>query len=546
MARVTPDALFELSGDIPCVRDWLPAQIEQHKIRWHFVAVTAACYAIAALVVLGLYASRNDLPFMYLAAGIYWAGLLLTSRREWLAIVPTIFFIQLLMDLMVYGAPIAAALVFALSKTLEGLCGAVLLRYLCSHTQTALTRTTYFVLIAGALLPSIFAIPPALVSLSSTIDPLTSGWAESALVQASGTIIVTPAAVSAWLFLSGRVSLTRKKAEAITLALIIVGVSSAVFLFELPTHPASIYLVTPGLFWSAARFGSIGAATCNIVLAAFASAGVVNETAQIFAASSHEFSVGLCLYLLINTATSIIIGATADDRNSRINEIERGRRQIRELAVRQNRKEDEFRAATARLVHDSLGQTLALARIKLDLLGARMEVERSDDRMLIELKEILDEAIRISRSITANVASSVHEGGDFQAALQQLLSDLMSDHQIDTTFECDQSPELDKSRASSLFRCTRELLVNVVKHAEASRVKLSIAHGMNALRIKIRDNGRGIKVDPFHHRGKAPGYGLYSCGYTLEDLGGSLEVRTPNEGGTEVIMEIPIVKEALT
>ncbi len=539
MARMTPEALVE-QQELPCVLDWLPDQSAQEQIRWHFVALTAAGYAILAAMVVGIYSLRNDLPFMYLAAGVYWAGLLLASKREWRVLVPVIFCVQLGVEFIVYASPLLMALVFAASKTLDGLIGAALLRRYCSHTQTALTRATYFVLIAGLLMPCVFAVAPALMRTADTTTDFPVDFAQWALVQASGVIIVTPAVVSAWLFFSGRIALPQRYVEACVLAFVIIGISAAVFIFQITTHPASIYLVTPGLFWAAARFGSVAAAVCNVIVATFASVGALNETVHFSAISSQEFAAGLCLYLLVNTATSLVLGATTDDRNSRLNEIERGRRQLRELAVRANRKEDEFRAETARLVHDNLGQNLALSRIKLDLLESKLTKDPSHTGMLEEMKDILDQAIDTTRSITSGVASSVHQGGNFQNSLQELLQELMSEYEIDAVFKCETPPSLDRDHASSLFRCTREILVNVVKHAEASTVELKVEHNANSLCITIRDDGRGLNIDSLRNRKAARGYGLLSCENTLESLGGRLEIRAPIEGGTEVMMSTPL------
>tara|TARA_R110002074_G_scaffold399385_1_gene592548 strand:+ start:723 stop:2360 length:1638 start_codon:yes stop_codon:yes gene_type:complete len=544
MARVRPEASVD-QQEFPCVLDWLPDESAQEKIRWHFMALTAAGYAILAAIVLGIYSLRNDLPFMYLAAGVYWAGMLLASKREWWVLVPTIFCVQMGVEFIVYASPLSMALVIAASKTLEGLVGAALLRHYCSHTQTALRRATYFVLVAGLLLPTVFAVAPALMRTANTTADFPVDFAQWALVQASGIIIVTPAVVSAWLFFSGRIAPPRRYVEAFALAVFIIGISAAVFVFEITTHPASIYLVTPGLFWAAARFGSVFAAVCNVVVATFASVGALNETVYFSAVSSQEFAAGLCLYLLVNTAASLILGASTDDRSSRLKEIERGRLQLRELAVRANRKEDEFRAETARLVHDNLGQNLALSRIKLDLLESKLTKDLSHTGMLEEMKDILDQAIETTRSITSGVASSVHQGGSFQNSLQELLQELMSEYEIDAVFKCDTPPSLDRDHASSLFRCTREILVNVVKHAEASTVELEVEHNGSSLCITIRDNGRGLNIDSLRNRKAARGYGLLSCENTLESLGGRLEIRAPIEGGTEVTMNTPLHNEAV-
>jgi len=86
----------------------------------------------------------------------------------------------------------------------------------------------------------------------------------------------------------------------------------------------------------------------------------------------------------------------------------------------------------------------------------------------------------------------------------------------------------------------RELLINVIKHANAEHVKVSIYREKNTIRINVIDDGVGF-VSPVENLAsdKTGGFGLFSIRERLNYIGGSLEVDTNQGHGTRVTLVIP-------
>lgn len=84
--------------------------------------------------------------------------------------------------------------------------------------------------------------------------------------------------------------------------------------------------------------------------------------------------------------------------------------------------------------------------------------------------------------------------------------------------------------AALIFRHTRELLTNVIKHAKADRVKVEVAATANEIQISIQDNGVGFEAAHVPGNDKAEGhFGLFSITESMADMGGSLKIN-PRRG----------------
>ena len=88
----------------------------------------------------------------------------------------------------------------------------------------------------------------------------------------------------------------------------------------------------------------------------------------------------------------------------------------------------------------------------------------------------------------------------------------------------------------ALYRITQEALHNIVKHAHASQVGLSLTCDKERLRLEIKDNGQGF--DP---SGSFPGHlGLHSMCERTEQVGGQFTLESSPGRGARVLVEIPI------
>src|SRR3990172_8968492 len=89
-----------------------------------------------------------------------------------------------------------------------------------------------------------------------------------------------------------------------------------------------------------------------------------------------------------------------------------------------------------------------------------------------------------------------------------------------------------------LFRIVRELLMNIVKHAQASTVKICLAGNEDIMHIAVEDDGIGF--DAIKGAGRDSGFGLFSIQERVKRLGGYYAIDSRSGSGTKVILSVPL------
>jgi len=215
---------------------------------------------------------------------------------------------------------------------------------------------------------------------------------------------------------------------------------------------------------------------------------------------------------------------------------------LKSLASQLTLAEERERRRIATELHDRIGQSLAVSKIKLD--GLRHSVSPQDPvKVMEQVSSSLGQAIADIRSLTFDLSSPIlHELG-FEAAVAAWLTDQIEQkHGIATEFEDDeQAKPLDDDIRAILFRNVRELLFNVIKHANAHKVKVSIRRIGSRIRVSVQDDGIGFDATgTWSTTTRKGGFGLFSIRERLEQLGGHLHIDSAPGRGCTVTMTAPI------
>jgi len=222
------------------------------------------------------------------------------------------------------------------------------------------------------------------------------------------------------------------------------------------------------------------------------------------------------------------------------------RRQLKQLASQLTLAEERERRQIATELHATIAQSLVVSKLQLDTLRASVpsgDIAKTLDEVCISL----DQIIQNTRTLTFDLSSPILYELGFETAVAEWLTErIRQKHSIATEFEDDgQTKPLDDDVRDLLFRDVRELLINVVKHAKARKVKVSIRKAGSEIRVTIEDNGCG-----FNTRGiaavaaKKGGFGLFSIRERLEQVGGRLEIKSAPGQGTKVTVIAPIKTQA--
>jgi PAS domain S-box-containing protein len=214
---------------------------------------------------------------------------------------------------------------------------------------------------------------------------------------------------------------------------------------------------------------------------------------------------------------------------------------LRSLASELSLAEERQRRGVAVEVHDRISQNLAFIKMKLGTLEESTPPE-SIIRTREEVLRLVDETIQNTRTLIAELGSPILYELGFVPALEWLTQQVKKQHAIQLDFEDDgQSKPLSEDAGAFLFQASRELLINVVKHAQASTAKVSIARIDDQIRVRVEDDGVGFdSAETDYGMEKTDSFGLFSIRERLEPLGGYMEMNSKPGRGTRMTLVVPL------
>ncbi len=216
--------------------------------------------------------------------------------------------------------------------------------------------------------------------------------------------------------------------------------------------------------------------------------------------------------------------------------------QLKSLASQLTLSEEKERYRIATELHDHIGQYLAVSMMKLDeLLSISDSGEK--EKTIEQINQWLRHAMNESQSLTFDLSSPVlHELGFERAVAAWLEDEVQGKHNIITEFQSDGIPKsLNEEFCVLLFRSVREILFNVIKHANAKKVKVYIKVLDNNIKIRVEDNGVGFKPDETAANAFSQSkFGLFSIRERLEHFGGNIEIDSKPGHGCRITLIAPL------
>lgn len=220
-------------------------------------------------------------------------------------------------------------------------------------------------------------------------------------------------------------------------------------------------------------------------------------------------------------------------------ELRHSREQLRNLSAYLESVREEERTRIAREVHDELGQMLTT--LKMDLAWLRERLPEDQEALLektTSMSKRFDATIQTVQRISAELRPASLDELGLSAAIQWE-ADQFCDR-TDIACEVVLSPEkivLDRDHSTAVFRIFQELLTNVARHANATRVKVNLVKKEKELILKVQDNGRGITKSQISD---ARSFGLIGIRERIYPWKGKVKIKGIQNRGTTVIVSIPL------
>lgn len=214
-------------------------------------------------------------------------------------------------------------------------------------------------------------------------------------------------------------------------------------------------------------------------------------------------------------------------------ELERKRRESKQLIDRLINAQEEERKLVAYDLHDGLIQQMVGARLYLSSCRQDCPVH---DGGIQRGCEALSEAISEGRRIIEGLRPSTLDDLGVVAAIDDLAHRMAQNSGWSVNLHLQSLPhEPEKSVGVTLYRIAQEALNNVRKHADASQVSVHLSNG-NGISLRVSDNGSGFALEQAERCG---GFGITTMHERAELLGGTCHIESLIGGGTTVAVWIP-------
>jgi PAS domain S-box-containing protein len=218
-------------------------------------------------------------------------------------------------------------------------------------------------------------------------------------------------------------------------------------------------------------------------------------------------------------------------------ELLESREQLRQLGAHMEAVREEERKRIALEIHDELGQLLTALKMDVSLLKMQLSGLPELPTKVAEMRELVERTILMVRNVANHLRPAALNFG-LASALEWLAEDFGKRTGIPCQFLMNASePMLSDAHATAVFRVVQESLTNVARHANATRVHVSVTRSALGFELNVSDNGCGF--DPAAAR-KRDSYGLLGMSERARLIGASLQIDSVLGAGTVVSISIPL------
>jgi len=220
-------------------------------------------------------------------------------------------------------------------------------------------------------------------------------------------------------------------------------------------------------------------------------------------------------------------------------EVRKSRERLRNLSERLQSLLEEERTRISREIHDELGQALTALKIDLSLTRRSLVAggHANQSAKIHEIERAVNRIIRTVRKIATDLRPGVLDELGVAAALEWMAKDFRNRTGIGCKVSIQGVDKIsDNALATAIFRIVQEALTNVMRHAAASRVNMSLKKKDDTFVVEVRDNGIGIT------EGRSTGsksLGLIGIRERVRLLGGEAVIRGKPGEGTIVRVTLP-------
>ena len=499
--------------------------------------VVAAAYYLGSAVGFRLTPAPGIISGIWPPNGILLASFLLVPSRRWWILLVMVFPAHLAAQLAA-GVPLVRSIGWFFSNSAEALIGAYcVLHFSKSRPKLSSVRGTVVFLVFGVL-----AAPLVASFLGSMVVVATGGspdywttWTRRLFTNMLSNLTIVPPLV-----ILGQYRLSRLRKIPAVQHLELFFVLGGVFLVSYfifgetsairGRAPALIFAPLPLLLWAAVRTGPGGLSASLFVLAMISIGETIRGNAPFPWVSIRENILYLQVSGCMVTIPMMLLAAVLSER--RATELE-----LRDSKFKLIDAQEQERRRIASELHDDVGQQLALAELRLAEIKTASDLKPMLDRLSDQLAEISADVREISHGLYPSLLQNL----GLAPALKKLGREISREKNVSVQLALERTEFVPPAVSLALYRVAQEALHNVEKHSHALRVVIELKQTGGTLVLRIEDDGIGFEAG---HEPVA-GLGIDSMGERLRSVGGTLQIKSSPNRGTEVLASVPLEQPRL-
>jgi signal transduction histidine kinase len=223
-------------------------------------------------------------------------------------------------------------------------------------------------------------------------------------------------------------------------------------------------------------------------------------------------------------------------------EVARRTQELASLSAFLQTHTEREKAALARELHDELGGILTPAKMDLSWLQSRLGADPDFRDRMGRLSALIDQGIDLKRRVIEKLRPSLLDHLGLASALQWYVDETCREAKIEPHLHIGKTLErLPPDVEIALYRLVQEAVTNVVRHAKAAHLDLTIERTPKGVHMTVSDDGVGIgNVET----AKKQSHGLAGMCHRLRSMAGTFDVQSPSGKGTRVEMFVPLAAVA--
>lgn len=208
--------------------------------------------------------------------------------------------------------------------------------------------------------------------------------------------------------------------------------------------------------------------------------------------------------------------------------------------------QEEERKRLARELHDGIGQMLTGLKLDSEKLKSLHFVNEKQRKSFEEHQQLIDDTIEATRTVSFNLMPSVLIDFGLSSAIKLLLERTAKGAEFKTSFnDLTENIKIPNKVENNLYRITQETLNNIIKHAKAKKVSITLYNEKGKfISLVVIDDGKGFDMKK-NRKNSVVGNGLSNLQTRVRLLNGTIKIESELGKGTSITVKIPLMNDSL-